>query len=236
MPATLRRELTLLSASALVVSNMIGTGIFTTTGFLAGDLGQPILVLGIWVVGALMVTAGCLSYAELGINFPRSGGEYVYLREAWGPAWGFMSGWVSFLAGFAAPVALGALAFSEYLSHFFPALRVSQPAGSAALGWLHLGPRAGTGAGRPGALHRDQYPGTVIAARLQSAITILESRVCLPLSWCWPLPSGTVGGPTSSSPPHALLPTVSVPSLPPRWFSSCSRTAAGMPPATSPRK
>ncbi len=102
MPATLRRELTLLSASALVVSNMIGTGIFTTTGFLAGDLGQPILVLGIWVVGALMVTAGCLSYAELGINIPRSGGEYVYLREAWGPVWGFMSGWVSFLAGFAA--------------------------------------------------------------------------------------------------------------------------------------
>jgi APA family basic amino acid/polyamine antiporter len=92
MPTTLRRELTQFSATALVVSNMIGTGIFTTTGFLAGDLGQPALVLGIWAVGALMVLAGCLSYAELGINFPKSGGEYLYLREAWGPAWGFTPG------------------------------------------------------------------------------------------------------------------------------------------------
>ena len=172
MPATLRRELTLLSASALVVSNMIGTGIFTTTGFLAGDLGQPILVLGIWVVGALMVTAGCLSYAELGINIPRSGGEYVYLREAWGPAWGFMSGWVSFLAGFAAPVALGTLAFSEYLSHFFPALRVSQQANGAALGWLHLGPGQGLALAILALFTVINILGLSLAARLQSAITI----------------------------------------------------------------
>src|SRR3990170_7781682 len=119
MPPSLRRELTLTSAAALVISNMIGTGIFTTTGFLAGDLGRPSLVLGIWLVGALMVLAGCLSYSELGVNFPRSGGEYVYLREAWGPTWGFLSGWVSFFAGFSAPIAVGALAFSEYLSLFF---------------------------------------------------------------------------------------------------------------------
>src|SRR3972149_9945314 len=134
-----RKELALPAATALVVSNMIGTGIFTTTGFLAGDLGQPILVLGIWVVGALMVTAGCLSYAELGINFPRSGGEYVYLREAWGPAWGFMTGCVSFVAGFAAPVALSAMGFAEYLSTFFPALRVSQE-GPKLLSLLHITP------------------------------------------------------------------------------------------------
>src|ERR1700682_4298433 len=93
MPSSLRRELTITSSAALVVSNMIGTGIFTTTGFLAGDLGRPYLVLGIWVVGAVVALTGCLSYAELGVNLPRSGGEYVYLREAWGPAWGFLSGW-----------------------------------------------------------------------------------------------------------------------------------------------
>ena len=100
MPASLKREITVISGTALVVSNMIGTGIFTTTGFLAGDLGRPSLVLGIWVVGAIVALAGCLSYAELGINLQRSGGEYAYLREAWGPTWGFVSGGGFILRGF----------------------------------------------------------------------------------------------------------------------------------------
>jgi APA family basic amino acid/polyamine antiporter len=108
------------SATALVVSNMIGVGIFTTTGFLAGDLAQPSLVIGIWLVGALIALAGALCYSELAINFPRSGGEYVYLSEAWGPAWGFINGWVSFFAGFSAPIAVAALGVAEYLGHFFP--------------------------------------------------------------------------------------------------------------------
>lgn len=124
MESPLRRELTFLSAGAIVVSNMIGTGIFTTTGFLAGDLGSPSLVLAVWLAGGIIALAGCLAYAELGINFPRSGGDYVFLREAWGPTWGFLSGWISFFAGFAAPVAAGALAVSEYLGHFFPSLSV----------------------------------------------------------------------------------------------------------------
>jgi len=102
---------------------MVGTGIFTTTGFLAGDLGEPWLVLGIWLVGAVVALAGALSYSELGVNFPASGGEYVYLTRAYGPTLGFMSGWVSFFAGFSAPVATAALAFSNYLGYFFPALR-----------------------------------------------------------------------------------------------------------------
>ena len=116
----LRRELTLISSAALVISNMIGTGIFTTTGYLARDLIKPNLVLGIWLVGGVISLAGCLSYAELGVNFPSSGGEYVYLREIWGPLPGFLSGWVSFFAGFCAPVAASALAFSEYLARVFP--------------------------------------------------------------------------------------------------------------------
>jgi APA family basic amino acid/polyamine antiporter len=138
MSSSLRRELTVTSAAALVVSNMIGTGIFTTTGFLAGDLGRPLLVLGIWIVGAAVALAGGVSYAELGINLPRSGGEYVYLREAWGPVWGFLSGWVSFFAGFAAPIAAGALAFSGYLGQAIPALALDAPRRSP-VSWLHLG-------------------------------------------------------------------------------------------------
>ncbi len=121
-PALLR-QLGVVSATALVVSNMVGMGIFTSTGFLAGDLGTPSLVLLIWVVGAIAALLGAFCYSELGVNFPSSGGEYVYLTQAYGPIWGFMTGWISFFAGFSAPIAAAALAFSDYLGYFFPAVK-----------------------------------------------------------------------------------------------------------------
>src|SRR3989442_9735040 len=86
---TLIRQLGIASATALVVSNMVGTGVFTTMGFLAGDLGSPALVLLIWLVGACCALTGAFCYSELGINFPRSGGEYTYITRAFGPTWGF---------------------------------------------------------------------------------------------------------------------------------------------------
>jgi APA family basic amino acid/polyamine antiporter len=122
-PAALLRQLGIFSATALVISNMVGTGIFATSGFLAGDLGDPHLVLYIWIVGALFALVGAFCYSELGVNLPSSGGEYVYLTRAYGPTWGFMDGWVSFFAGFSAPIAAAALAFSDYLGYFFPALK-----------------------------------------------------------------------------------------------------------------
>jgi APA family basic amino acid/polyamine antiporter len=121
--AGLLRQLGFVSATALVVSNMVGMGIFTTTGFMARDLGSAKLILAVWLAGALFALAGALSYSELGINFPSSGGEYVYLTRAFGPAWGFMTGWISFFAGFSAPIAAAALAFSNYLGYFYPSLR-----------------------------------------------------------------------------------------------------------------
>ncbi|MFZ0255187.1 MAG: amino acid permease [Gammaproteobacteria bacterium] len=132
----LARRLGVFSASCLVVSNMVGTGIFTTTGFLAADLGSPLLVLAIWPFGALLVLTGAVCYAELGINFPRSGGEYVYLSQAWGPAWGFVDGWVSFFAGFSAPIAVAAMAAVAYLGHVVPMLQLSNPNGFG----LHIEP------------------------------------------------------------------------------------------------
>ena len=117
---TLVRQLGVVSATALVVSNMIGTGIFTASGFLAGDLGNVPLFLLIWVVGAVAALTGAFCFSELGVNFPSSGGEYVYLTRAYGPTWGFITGWVSFFAGFSAPIAISALAFSEYLSAILP--------------------------------------------------------------------------------------------------------------------
>jgi basic amino acid/polyamine antiporter, APA family len=122
--ASLLRQLGIASATALVISNMIGTGILTTSGFLAGQLGSAQLVLLVWGVGAVCALAGAFCYSELGVNFPSSGGEYVYLTEAYGPTWGFMTGWISFFAGFSAPIAAAALAFSDYLGHFFSSLRL----------------------------------------------------------------------------------------------------------------
>jgi APA family basic amino acid/polyamine antiporter len=125
-PALLR-QLGVVSASALVISSMIGMGIFGTTGFLAGQLGTPPLVLGIWLAGAICAFAGAMCYSELGVNFPSSGGEYVYLTRAFGPTWGFMTGWVSFFAGFSAPIAGAALAFAEYLGHVCSACADQHP-------------------------------------------------------------------------------------------------------------
>jgi basic amino acid/polyamine antiporter, APA family len=153
----LLRQIGFFSATALVISNMVGTGIFATTGFMAGDLGSARLILACWIVGAFFALAGALSYSELGINFPSSGGEYVYLTHAFGPEWGFMTGWVSFFAGFSAPIATAALAFSDYLSYFFPALKESNAmvAGSGPLA-LRLG------------------PGQLVAAALIASFTILN--------------------------------------------------------------
>lgn len=173
MPASLRRELTVISAAVLIVSNMIGTGIFTTTGFLAGDLGRPVLVLGIWVAGAAVALAGCVSYAELGINLPRSGGEYVYLREAWGPAWGFLSGWVSFFAGFAAPIAAGALAFSEYFGRFLPSLALDAPQ-SSLFRWLKIDNAHLLSAGVIALFALINVLGLRLAAKLQNVLTALK--------------------------------------------------------------
>ena len=139
--AGLLRQLGLISATALVVSNMIGTGIFTSTGFQASELGSPNLILWIWVVGGVCAFLGAICYSELGVNFPSSGGEYVYLTRAFGPTWGFMTGWASFFAGFSAPIAAAALAFSEYLGHLFPALSQDHARVIAGSGeWeIHLG-------------------------------------------------------------------------------------------------
>lgn len=115
------RQLGMTSATSLVVANMVGTGIFTTTGFLAADLGSPTLILLAWLVGGICAFLGALCYSELALNFQSSGGEYLYLSRAYGPTWGFVSGWVSLFAGFSAPIAAAALAFANYALFLFPA-------------------------------------------------------------------------------------------------------------------
>jgi len=102
------------TATCLLVSNAVGSGIFTTTGFQARDLGDPTLILVLWAVGGALALAGAMSYAELGAALPRVGGEYIYLRRAFGPLWGFLSGWTSFTIGFSAAIAATSVAFAHY--------------------------------------------------------------------------------------------------------------------------
>ncbi len=118
----LKRHMRLRSATALVIANMIGAGIFTTTGFQAADLRHPQFIFVLWVVGGILALLGALCYAELGAMMPRAGGEYVYLRETYGPALGFMSAFVSLVAGFSAPIAAATKSFVFYLAYFFPFL------------------------------------------------------------------------------------------------------------------
>src|SRR5687767_12272641 len=98
---------------------MIGTGVFTTSGFLLAELGSRWAVLAVWAVAGALALAGAAVYAELGAMMPRVGGEYVYLSRVH-PALGFVSGFVSLVVGFAAPMAAGATAFSRYLVAAWP--------------------------------------------------------------------------------------------------------------------
>jgi len=118
----LARSVGLRTATALVVANMIGAGIFTITGFQAEALGDPVTIYALWLVGGVLALCGALSYSELGAAMPRAGGEYVYLREAYGGALAFMSALVSLTAGFSAPIASALESLVHYGSHFFPAL------------------------------------------------------------------------------------------------------------------
>lgn len=117
-----RRQLGFSITVAIVVANMIGTGVFTTAGLMAHDVHDPATVLIAWAVGGVLALFGAASYAELGAMMPRAGGEYVYLSAAYHPAIGFLSGWVSLTAGFSAPIAVSALAFATYLAKLVPGL------------------------------------------------------------------------------------------------------------------
>ena len=112
----------LTTASAFVIANMIGTGVFTSLGFqLLGTTNMSSILL-LWLMGGVIALCGALVYGELGAVMPRSGGEYHYLRKIYHPMLGFMAGWASLIVGFAAPVALACMALSGYLTRVFPVL------------------------------------------------------------------------------------------------------------------
>jgi len=117
-----RPRISLAAAMAVVVSSMVGTGVFTSLGFQIHDTpaGFPILVL--WAIGGVVALCGAFCYAELGAMMPRSGGEYHLLSQSYHPLLGFLAGWVSVVAGFAAPIAAAAMLFASYAHGLWPVL------------------------------------------------------------------------------------------------------------------
>ncbi|WP_284460285.1 amino acid permease [Chryseobacterium sp.] len=106
------------TAAAIVVSNMIGTGIFTTLGFQLSDITNTYSIFLLWSIGGILALFGAFCYAELGSHFKGNGGDFIYLKETYHPLFGHLISWISLIIGFSSPVALAALAMSKYLSVF----------------------------------------------------------------------------------------------------------------------
>ena len=108
------------TAVAIVIANMIGTGVFTSLGFQVLDIESGFSILMLWIIGGVIALCGALTYGEIGAAFPESGGEYNYLSRLYHPALGFLSGWVSVTVGFAAPIAAASVALAQYVAKIYP--------------------------------------------------------------------------------------------------------------------
>ncbi len=118
----LKRVLGIWSAAAIVVGTVIGSGIFLVPSSMIQNVGTPLMVFAVWVFGGLLTLFGALSYAELAAAMPEAGGEYVYLREAYGPLWGFLYGWTQMWVAKSGSIATLATGFFIYLANFQPGL------------------------------------------------------------------------------------------------------------------
>ena len=180
--SSLERRLGPVDAAAIVVSNVIGGGILFTPPIVAAAVPSPWLFLSTWVAGGLLAFVGAMAYAELAALRPRAGGEYVYLRAAFGRLAAFLTGWTSFVAGFSGAVAAGAVVLAAYVGRFVPAASDATPiftipvpyvplvvsrqalvalAAIALMSWIHL---RGVGPGR--------FVGNLLASLKVSALLI----------------------------------------------------------------
>lgn len=156
--ATLDRRLGPLDAAAIVISNVIGGGIFFVPVIVAQMVPHPLAMLSVWLIGGALAFAGAMAYAELAALRPRAGGEYVYLRDAFGPRAAFLTGWTSFVAGFTGAIAALALSLADYAGRFFPALADPTPFFTVPLLPLAASPR------------------TVVALAVIAMLTVLHVR------------------------------------------------------------
>lgn len=172
----IRRELGAFSATNIVVANIVGAGIFTTTGIIAGMLPGPWWIIGCWVLGGLIAMAGALCYAELATRMPEEGAEYTYLRRLYHPSLGFLTGWTSLIVGFSAPIAASAIGFSEYLfAGIDGPLASLGPAGLIAL-------KKGAAIAIIALFTGLHYLGLRVGSRVQNALTIVKILIVVGLA------------------------------------------------------
>lgn len=145
----LKRQLGAFDAAAIVISNVIGGGIFFVPVIVAQLVPSPGALIAVWITGGALALAGAMAYAELAAVRPHAGGEYVYLRDAFGPIAAFLTGWTSFIAGFSGAIAASAVALADYVVRFVPGAAHAKPAialtAIAALTLIHV---RGIGPGR----------------------------------------------------------------------------------------
>ncbi|MBI4538370.1 MAG: amino acid permease [Gemmatimonadetes bacterium] len=132
------RGLGLLDSVFLVMGIIIGSGIFLTTGVMAESLPSPALLMAAWFAGGLLAVAGALTYAELGAAMPEAGGQYIYLREAYGSLSAFLFGWLTFLVYQPGAIAAVATGFAVYLGYFVPALGMENVLATVELAWTSV--------------------------------------------------------------------------------------------------
>jgi APA family basic amino acid/polyamine antiporter len=203
----LLRSLGTLDGALITIGATVGSGIFLTTGDIARLCPQPALILGLFAAGGLFALAGALAYGELGAMFPRAGGQYQFLKEAYGPPWGFLFGWASFLIIMTGGLAAVAVGFGEYFGAFVPSLgsgvelfSVNLPFGR----WTITGPQL-TGAVSVLALTGVNLLGVREGALVQNVATAFKFGALLVLvgigltapppvapAWAGPLPPGSV--------------------------------------------
>jgi APA family basic amino acid/polyamine antiporter len=188
----LQRRLGPLDAAAIIISNVIGSGIFFVPVIVAQLVPNPAAMLGVWLAGGALAFAGAMAYAELAAVRPHAGGEYVYLRDAYGPLAAFLTGWTSFIAGFSGAIAAGAVALADYISRFIPLADSAKPvvsiAGILVLTLIHV---RGLGPGRlvQNTLAGIKVTAIVVLIALGFAIgngdagNLAAGGTTLPLSW-----------------------------------------------------
>jgi|WetSurMetagenome_2_1015567.scaffolds.fasta_scaffold76616_2 basic amino acid/polyamine antiporter, APA family len=198
------RSISLGTATAVVAANMIGTGVFTSLGFQLLSLETGFAILALWLVGGVVALCGALSYGELSASMPRSGGEYYLLSKIYHPVVGFLSGWISVVVGFSAPIAAAAMGMGQYLSRVLiqahvidasaqrPTVAIVAVAAVTVISIVHL-------------------LDVKVVSRFQIAFTVLKVSLILALIGCgFALASGQ---PVSFSPSRAAFDSVLTPAF-----------------------
>ena len=174
------RQLSLFDSSMIMMGIVIGSGIYVTTGIMAQSIPSVPLLLLAWIVGGLLTLAGALTYAELGAAMPQAGGQYVYLREAYGSLFGFLFGWILFLVYMTGGIAGLAAAFAEYFGIFFPSLSTKVKIFSKSLSISNLSFNLSVSAGQLVAiavimlLSAVNYVGLVFGKIVQNIFTVVK--------------------------------------------------------------